>query len=70
MALDIRRRAVDQALARLGPERQRLDEALEVALQGLSTIAQTQDMMQEVAEMARGLHEERRAVRRRVVCVV
>ena len=69
MALDRRRGTVDNALAALTQRRQLHDDALKVAQQGLKTLAQTQVMLQGVAQMTAGLNAERRAMRRPVVCV-
>ena len=67
VALEQRRRAVVLSLARLGREKQRLDQVMEKVQQALRVISQTEHMLREVAEITQGLQEERRAVPQRLV---
>ena len=67
VALEQRRRAVVVSLARLGRENQRLSLTMEKVQQALRVISQTEHLMMEVAEITKGLQEERRAVPQRLV---
>ena len=67
VALEQRRRAVVLSLARLGRENQRLSLTMEKVQQALRVFSQTEHLMMEVAEITKGLEEERRAVPQRLV---
>ena len=67
VALEQRRRAVVVSLARLGRENQRLSLTMEKVQQALRVFSQTEHLMMEVAEITKGLQEERRAVPQRLV---